>query len=120
MTQGHFDPEFESASINTKECLAVLYSVQAFADKCRGKHILIRSDNMTVLSNITSMGSMSSLLWSKIMKDLWQIVFGMGAWLTIRHLTGSLNSAADAMSCLFHNDRSKWGLPMSMFHEIDE
>ena len=120
MTQGHFDPEFKSASINTKECLAVLYSVQAFADKCGGKHILIRSDNMTVLSNITNMGSMSSLLWSKIMKDLWQIVFGMGAWLTIQHLTGSLNSAADAMSCLFHNDRSKWGLPMSMFHEIDE
>ena len=120
MTQGHFDPEFESASINTKECLAILYSVQAFAEKCRGKHVLIRSDNMTAVADVTNMGSMSSPLRSKIMKDLWQFVFGMGAWLTIRHLAGSLNCAADAASHLFHNDRTEWGLPVSMFSKINE
>ena len=75
---------------------------------------------MTAVANVTNMGSMSSPLRSKIMKDLWQFVFGMGAWLTICHLAGSLNCAADAASHVFRNDRTEWGLPVSMFMKINE
>ena len=62
MTQGHFLPEEQDCSINTKECLAVYYSVRTFATQCANKHILVRSDNMTTVSNVTNMGSMSSLI----------------------------------------------------------
>ena len=120
MTQGHFLPEEQDCSINTKECLAVYYSVCAFATQCANKHILVHSDNMTTISNVTNMGSMSSLIRSQIMKDLWQFVYSIGSWLTIRHIAGVSNSAADWASHHFRNNRTEWSLLVPVFQQISK
>ena len=74
MTQGHFCGTEKLQSINTKECLVVYYSVRAFVNECRGCHILLRSNSSTTVSNVSHMGSMSSPIRNKIMKDLWEFV----------------------------------------------
>ena len=119
MTQGHFTGTEKVQSINTKECLAVYYSVCAFVNECRGRHILIRSDSSTTVSNVSHMGSMSSPIRNKIMKDLWEFVYSIDAWITIRHLAGILNSATDGTSRLF-DDSKEWTLPTKWFKVIND
>ena len=118
MTQGHFRSDEKRQSINTKECLAVYYSVRAFADHCRGCHILVRSDSSTTVSNVSHMGSMSSPIRNKIMKDLWEFVYSIDAWITIRHLAGVQKSAADAASRLF-DDSKEWTVPQRWFNKVN-
>ena len=88
MTQGHFCGTEKLQSINTKECLAVYYSVWAFVNECRGHHILVRSDSSTTVANVSHMRSKSSPIRNKIMKDLWEFVYSIDAWITMRHLAG--------------------------------
>lgn len=58
-------------SINTKETLAVWYALQAFSTNLQGHHVLIRSDNMTVLSTVQKMGCMTSKLRDDMARDIW-------------------------------------------------
>ena len=56
--QGFFNDLEYVQSINTKETLAIYYSILSFLPYLHNQHVLIRSDNTTAVSYISKMGGM--------------------------------------------------------------
>ena len=54
--QGFFSEREMPLSINSKETLAVWYSILSFRDKLIGRHVLVLSDNKTCISYVSKMG----------------------------------------------------------------
>ena len=46
----HFPEKIQKYSINIKETLAILRSLETVKDSLRGQHVLIQSDNTTAIS----------------------------------------------------------------------
>ena len=57
---GHFTLEEQTFSINTKETLAIYFTVKCFAKNLSGLHVLFLADSTTALSYLKVMGSMKS------------------------------------------------------------
>ena len=104
-------------SINTKEMLAIWYSLCSFNQFLAGKSILIQSDNTTAVSYMSKMGGMQSELCDKIVIDIWNFAISMGSWLHISHLPDCLNSKADLASRVL-NDETEWKLDSDVFRTI--
>ena len=79
--QGKFMPWEREFSINTKEVLAIYYAFKAFAHLFVGKHMLIRSDNTTVVSFGKNMGGMSCYVLDSIVFYLWTMAMHQGSFL---------------------------------------
>ena len=60
-TNGFFGHLEKAKSINTKELLAIWYSLLSFLPCVRHSHILIRTDNTTALSYVQKMGGITHL-----------------------------------------------------------
>ena len=58
---GLWSREVASLHINSLELLAVLQALQSFEDLVKGRSVLIRSDNMTVVSYINQGGTIPRL-----------------------------------------------------------
>ena len=96
--QGFFSEHEMPLSINSKETLAVWYSILSFRDKLIGKHLLVLSDNKTCISYVSKMGGMQSELRDKICRDIWNFVFNNNMWLSISFIPGRENWDADLAS----------------------
>ena len=72
-------------SINTKETLAVWYSIRLFRHQLKCKHLLIQSENTTAMSYIHNMGGLKSDLRNKIMGDVWHLIDDLDIDLSIAH-----------------------------------
>ena len=57
---GHWTPEEASNHISYLEMLAVLFSLKAFHKELSGKHVLVRIDNTTAVSDLGKMGTSHS------------------------------------------------------------
>ena len=62
-------------------------------------------DNTTAVSFVKKMGGMSCLVRDCLMADLWKLAAKHGCWLSITHIPGIQNVAADRASRWF-NDRT--------------
>ena len=111
--QGHFSEAEMPLSINTKETLAIWYSLRSFRTQLNCTHLLIQSDNTTAVSYIHNMGGMKSALRNKIAADVWQIVDDLGIDLSISYLPGRFNGDADVASRII-NYRTEWCLPKNI------
>ena len=56
--QGIFCEREMLLSINSKETLAIWYSIQSFKYLLQNKHFLVLSDNCTIISNVNKFGGM--------------------------------------------------------------
>ena len=83
VTNGHFSERELPLSINTKETLAIWYSLHSFTQFLAGKFVLIQSDNMTAVSYVSKIGGMQSELRNKISRDLWNFAVSMGSFFSI-------------------------------------
>ena len=54
--KGHFSPLEQMFSINTKELLPILYGLCSFKNDINNSHLLLLSDNTTVVSYVRKMG----------------------------------------------------------------
>ena len=117
--QGKFLPHELHYSISTKECLAIYYGFKSFLHLFEGKHVLIRSDNTTAVSFVKKMGGMSCHIRDHIMSNLWKLTTRNNCWISITHIPGKINIAADWASRLF-NDRTEWALKQHVFDKINE
>lgn len=84
--------------INALEMLAVSLALKHFLPLIRGCHVLIRTDNTTVVAYINRQGGTRSLRLHRLAREL---VLWAGAHLaSIRatHVPGALNSGADLLS----------------------
>ena len=57
---GHWTPEEASNHIDYLKMLAVLLSLKAFHKELSRKHVLVRIDNMTAVSDLGKMGTSHS------------------------------------------------------------
>ena len=89
--QGCFSKAEMPLSINTKETLAVWYSIRLFRHQLKCKHLLIQSDNTTAVSYIHNMGGLKSDLRNKIMGDVWHLIDDLDIDLSIAHLPRKFN-----------------------------
>ena len=58
---GHWTPEEASNHINYLEMFAVLFSLKTFHKELSRKHVLVRIDNITDVSDIGKMGTSHSV-----------------------------------------------------------
>ena len=87
------------------------------SDLIEGKHILIKCDNTTAISYITSMGGTHSYICNEIAREVWLWCVLHNVWLSITHVPGKVNRSADFQSRNF-NDRTEWELNPSVFQGI--
>ncbi len=97
-TFGHWSKAEKGFHINCLEMLAVCRACQFFLLDLIGRHVLIRSDNMSVVSYINHQGGVSS-------KRLFILAERLLEWaqlnlrsLRAAHLPGRLNQGADVLS----------------------
>ena len=78
--------------------LAVLFSLKAFHKELSGKHVLVRIDNMTAVSDLGKMGTSHSKKRNDLTRTLWEWCLDNNMWLTTSHILGKENTLADEES----------------------
>ena len=84
--------------INTLELKAVLLALQNLESLVVGHSLLIRSDNMTVVSFINHQGGTHSLSLCRLALDLWEWCLRRRIFLHAAHIPGEENIVADFLS----------------------
>ena len=113
---GHWTPEEASNHINYLEMLAVLFSLKAFHKELSGKHVLVRIDNMTAVSDLGKMGTSHSKKRNDLTRTLWEWCLDNNMWITTSHIPGKENTLADAESRKSRKE-TEWTLDKGIFHE---
>ena len=103
-TNGKFSAHLIPLSINTKELLAILYSVSSFTDRFCNCHVLVHTDNTTALSCITKKGSKDKIR-NQITYQIFDLCFRNDIFLSATFVAGSRNYFADRKSRLYRNPR---------------
>ena len=91
-------PASESRHINLLELHTVLLVLKHFILQVKGRHVLIRSDNMTTVAYINRQGGTRSLGLLRIAIDLWEWTNVNLLSLRAHHIAGRRNCAAEIMS----------------------
>jgi len=102
--QGQWSAQEGARHINVLELRAVLLALMHFLPQLAGKHVLVRSDNMSVVAQINHQGGTGSaqLLW--VSQSLFSWALPRLASLQAVFLPGDQNQVADFLS------RHKWRL----------
>lgn len=96
--QGVWRPPWLGRHINLLELQAVFLTLQFFLEEIRGRHLLVRTDNTTVVAYINHQGGTRSPSLNKVANRL--LVWAHTHLLSLRavHLPGVVNIAADLLS----------------------
>ena len=95
---GHWTSEEASNHIKYLEMLAVLFSLKAFHKELSRKHVLVRIDNMSAMSDLGKMGISHSKKRNDLTRILWEWCPDNNMWLTTSLIPGKENTLADAES----------------------
>ena len=84
--------------INRLELLAVFLALQYFSNLLTGRHVLLRSDNMAVVSYLNHQGGLRSRPLCRLARSI--LLWSRNRFLSIRavHVPGRLNVGADLLS----------------------
>lgn len=95
---GRWEPELRSQHINLLELLAVWLTLRHFKDNLKGRHVLIRTDNTSVVFFINHQGGTRSGQCLALTQKL--LVWADKHLLSLRaaHIAGVTNCTADALS----------------------
>jgi hypothetical protein len=111
-------PETE-LHINVLELTAALLGLQALHSSCKNTNFLLQLDNTTAVAYVNAMGGTHSKSCNEVARRIWLWAIPRGIFLTATHLPGALNTDADFMSRVFH-DQTEWKLDPSVFVELTE
>ena len=103
--------------INSLELKAVLLALQNLESHVLGRSVLIRSDNMTVVSFINHQGGTHSSSLCRLALDLWEWCLQRKIFLQAAHIPGEENIVADFLSRGKYLP-SEWVLNPSVFQKI--
>lgn len=109
----------ENNEINYLEMLAAYFALQAFCNKDRNIHVLLRLDNTTAVAYINNMGGVKSLACNEMAKIMWNWCIHRQIWITASYLPGIDNHVADRRSREF-NDQLEWMLDKEIFRQCCE
>jgi ribonuclease HI len=101
---------------NYREMLAILMALKSFRKNICGKTVQIMSDNITAIAYINHLGGPSADL-SQLAKAIWAEAYTNSVHLICRHIAGSKNTLADALSRL--NPQYEWRLHPAMFQILE-
>ncbi|KAL6475051.1 hypothetical protein MHYP_G00160910 [Metynnis hypsauchen] len=95
---GMWPPQLSQAHINYLELLAVFLAVKHFRKLLQGQHVLIKTDNSTVVAYINRQGGTRSLRLHRLTRKL--VLWCGTRFLSLRatHVLGILNRGADLLS----------------------
>lgn len=84
--------------INFLELLAVFFALRRFCSFIQGHHVLVRTDNTTMVAYITRQGEVCSRQLHSLVRRL--ILWSRDRFLSLRvtHVLGALNAGADMLS----------------------
>jgi hypothetical protein len=92
-------PEYKEAHINVLELLTILESAKRWGALWTGRHILVRSDNLALMSAINKASSRSPDLL-KLVKELFWLSVRYDFRLSASYLPGKLNILSNKLSRL--------------------
>lgn len=114
---GTWGVELASAHINVREMAAVYNAIRSFEDRIRGRSVLVRSDNTTVVASLNRMVGRSDAL-HLVTKAVLNRCCELGVTLKAVHLRGQLNTVADALSRTV--DNYDWELAPHVFQRLQD
>ena len=118
-TGGCWSPEEQKLHINELELLAVFYALKSFLKKERGITVLVRSDNIAVMSHINKLGGTRSPPLIAQTKQIFAWCLQRQIRVFAQHLPGKANLTADYLS-RYLRDRTDWTLNVNVFRVINQ
>ena len=116
-TGGRWSKDESNRHINWLELKACFLALKSFFHKAYDIHILVRSDNVSVVAYIGHFGGSKSVSLNALTREIWLFCMARSIWLTASHIPGSRNIEADSASRQFQ-DNLEWKLNPSLFSEI--
>lgn len=95
---GTWDPRLAQAHINLLELWAVFFALKHFLQFLQGRHVLVKTDNTTVVAYINRQGGTRSLQLHRLAQKI--IMWSSTRLMSLRatHVPGVLNRGADLLS----------------------
>ena len=115
--QGVWSSQEQQLHINNLELLAVRNALHHFCTLLQGKHVLVKSDNSTVIAYINNQGGTKSTDLCMILWHLMQWCIEKGITLTSSHIPGVKNTLADVLSRKIFQ-HTEWSLNDSVLRQI--
>ena len=108
--QSRFSDRQLNLSINTKELLAIFYTLSSFASELTGHHVLMHSDNTVAVSCLRKRGS-SDPMRDTVTRKIFQLAQDHKFTIKSTWLSTKANWIADRLSRrILHNPRTEWSL----------
>jgi hypothetical protein len=111
---GRWSFEEKDLHINVLELLAIEFALKCFSKLVTNKHVKILCDNTCAVTYIRKMGGSHSDECNSVANRIWHWCRRQNIWLTISHVAGKDNNAADEKSRKF-DDSTEWKLNHSVF-----
>ena len=96
--QGLWSQAETRCHINFLEMKTVLLALQAWTPQLRGKRILLRSDNTTVVQYVNRQGGTVSPKLCRLTLEIWDLTLSQNMWIQAAHIAGKDNIIADDLS----------------------
>ena len=117
---GRFTATEASMHINAKGLLGLFLGLRAFCENDRNVRVKCLVDNATAVSYIREMGGTHSATCNELARQIWTLAADRNIWLSVVHIPGTLNGAADRESRVFHTV-TEWQLcPLLYQHVITD
>ena len=115
---GLWDPSEMRQHINLLELKAVKLGLQSFLDHCRGKTVLVMSDNSTVVSHLKHQGGTKS--WNMCQRTLDLLKWSLENNITLqsRYIPGQRNVLADQLSRKGQVLPAEWSLHPEVCRQV--
>jgi hypothetical protein len=117
-TFGFWTKDEQVTSINVRELKAIFFALKLHAEKYRGRHIEIFSDNTTALKYTKKSGRTSSMLLQDLAVQIQDICNQFHLHVTYHHIPGVDNIIADQLSRVSTNPLYEAALPWTTFHKL--
>ena len=116
--QSRFSQKQSALSINTKELLAIYYTLSSFAVELSGQHVLMHSDNTVAVSCLRKKGS-SDPFRDALTRKVFQLGFDHNFTISSTWISTKENFISDRLSrCIAGNPRTEWSLDLIDFQTI--
>ena len=117
--QGQWSTLDVSHHINYLELLAAFYALQTFAANAQNLHVQLKLDNSTAISYLSNIGGSKSDSLNSLARQLWEWCMKRNIFISVQHIPGHMNSAADQLSRTFSYNL-EWSLNTNVFQQITQ
>jgi hypothetical protein len=115
--RGFWGPKERGCSITELELEAVIRTVRTFLQHLRGKHVMLREDNMGVVGMLAHYSSRSPSIMRRL-RQLWLLLDLNDIEISVRYIRSAANVWADALSR--ERDTEEWKLNPLVFSFLQQ